>query len=66
MRPIIYSGEYCMEKMIRDVDQIHKEIRCIYSKLMPMRRLTAQEQLDFIRPTATECYHCKEPFRSNI
>lgn len=56
----IFNGKDCIDQFMRQLKIYVQKIQKIISTVIPMRRLTAQEERDYI--TETKCHICGEGF----
>ena len=52
-----YTGVDCVQWFLEEMQQVSKEIRSIYKKSMPMKKLTEEEELRHL--LATKCFLCE-------
>ena len=58
--PLVYHGLDCMDKFMEVMDSLNTEIQRVFHKTMPMKKLTPEQQHEFMH--ASECYCCQEKF----
>ena len=55
-----YTGSDCMETFMSEIDKLLEEIKSVFSKAMPIKKLTDEQTQH--HANATHCFICKEQF----
>ena len=55
-----YTGSDCMEQFMIEIDKLLREIKDVYSKAMPIKKLTDEQRRQ--HSDATHCFLCKKQF----